>query len=387
MVYRFVQIFLLVLFPGILWQCHSPTEEEVHEVYIPPMVTFAGDTVPVWDPEIRERLEKELYINTYWQSNTALWIKRSGRWFPMIDSILKKNQIPEDFKYLVPVESGFENVTSGKGAVGFWQIMEPTAKEFGLMVNEEIDHRLDPARATEAACKLLLRGKKVLGNWVSVAASYNVGISGLNKVMEAQYTDRFYDLIINQETGRYFFRALAAKLILGNPEKYGFHNLKPYAAYETKTLKLDSSVHDLAFWCRQNGFSYKCFRMVNPWIKTGRILISDSLPVVSLSIPLNCPLYTKLELKPIPVGIKDSIQIARQGIIENLVNKKDIKAHAQVEKSLKKTQDFHVVKAGESLSLIVMQYHLTTEALFALNPGLASKQHKIYSGMKIRIAR
>ncbi len=366
-------------------QCRSPEEKGIGEIYIPEVVTFAGDTIPISDPEIRERLEKELWINVYWQSNTALWIKRSGRWFPLIDSILKSRQVPEDFRYLVPVESGFENVTSNKGAVGFWQIMEPTAKEFGLVVNEEIDQRLDPVKSTEAACSLLLRGKRVLGNWTSVAASYNVGISGLQKVMAAQYTDNFYDLLINQETGRYFFRALAAKLIISHPEKYGFKELKPYTPYETKTTILDSSVRDLAFWCRQNGFSYKCFRMVNPWVRTGRIMLSDSLPRLAISIPQNCSLYTRLELQPLPV--QDSILMANQAVIQNLVNKKDMKAHANPEKSKSKLPDVHEVKAGENLSLIAQKYQLTSEQLFALNPGLRQKQNKIHKGMKIRVSR
>ncbi len=380
------RIFISFFSAFLFWHCQSRQEDEIRDLYIPEIVTFAGDTIPIEDPEIRERLEKELWINAYWESNTAMWIKKSGRWFPLIDSILKQNQIPEDFRYLVPIESGFENVTSNKGAVGFWQLMEPTAREFGLIINPEIDQRLDPKLATEAACKLLQRGQKVLGNWTEVAASYNIGISGLQKVMASQYTDQFYDLLINPETGRYFFRAIAAKLILSHPEKYGYSRLNPYPSIESKNQVLDSSIQDLAYWCRQNGFSYKCFRLVNPWIKTGRITLGDSIKSLTISIPINCKVYTKAPLKEIPLPLQDSISEANHTIIQNLVNKKDMKAHAELEKPKPAEPLFHEVKSGENISLIAQKYKLSVSELFLLNPGLEKKQNKIFKGMKIRVS-
>jgi hypothetical protein len=368
----------------LLTNCASKKKEGLQDLYIPEVVTFAGDTVPIQDPEIRERLEKELWINVYWQSNTVQWIKKSGRWFPMIDSLLKQNQVPGDFKFLVPIESSFENVSSHKGAVGFWQLMEPTAKEFGLIINEEMDQRLDPRLATQAACKLINRGKKVLGNWTSVAASYNIGITGLKNVMESQYTDSFYDLLINPETGRYFFRALAAKLILSEPEKYGFDFLKKYEPYPVETKKVDSSILDLPHWCRRQGVSYKCFRMVNPWIKSSRISVSDSIPFFELDIPKNCRLYTSLPLPDSRPPLTDSVAVTRQSIFQNLVNNKDMLAHKEIH-SKKDQTIFHEVKAGENISLIAQKYKMELKMLFELNPGLEKKQNKIHKGMKIKV--
>lgn len=373
-------IFVLIL---QILGCAENKTHRVEDIYLPDVVTFAGDTIPTNDPDIKERLEKELWINAYWQSNTAQLIKKSGRWFPMIDSILKSHDIPSDFKYLVAIESSFENVTSNKGAVGFWQLMEPTAKEFGLKVNPEIDERLNPEKSTVAAVLLLKRGKKNLGNWAAVAASYNIGIQGLKNVMGSQYTDDFYDLLINQETGRYLFRALACKLIFTEPEKYGFGvltNLKPIANLK---VRIDTSISDIAYWSRQNGFSYKCFRQANPWVKTNRLTTSDSIPFFEISLPTTCITYTKLAIsgkKP-----SDSTLNANEQIVQNLVNQKNMIAHKNASIKDSMVVDYHMVRSGENLSLIAQKYNLTVQQIFDLNPGLQKKQNKIDKGSKIKI--
>jgi len=365
-------------------QCkEKPLTRQILDVYIPDVLTFAGDTIPIWDQEIKERLERELWINTHWQSSTAMWIKKSGKWFPIIDSILKANGIPEDFKYLIAIESGFENVSSNKGAVGFWQLMEPTAREFGLIINEEIDQRLDPEKAGTAACKLLNRGKASLGNWSSVAASYNIGITGLKKVKEAQYTDNYYDLFINSETGRYLFRILAAKLILSQPEKYGYGQLKTYPVWQTRKQVIDSSIMDLAFWCRKQGFSYKCFRLVNPWIKGNSLHISDSTGSLTIGIPLNCKTYTKIQMPEYEFLQSDSIKNQNQAVFENLVNTKDLVGLKVAIR--KRIPEFHEVKNGENLSLIASKYKITVQELFDLNPGLEKNQNKISKGKKLKV--
>jgi len=381
---RLLGYFLIAHF--LLESCKEKNQfhGQIQDLYIPEVLTFAGDTIPILDQEIKERLERELWINTYWQSNTAQWIKKSGKWFPLIDSILKANKIPEDFKYLVAIESSFENVSSNKGAVGFWQLMEPTAKEFGLIVNEEIDQRLDPERAGTAACQLLNRGKLALGSWSAVAASYNIGISGLKKVMEAQYSDNYYDLLINQETGRYLFRILAAKLILSQPEKYGFGMLQAYPKWIYQKQILDSSIADLPYWCRKNGFSYKCFRLVNPWIKSNSLHVADSLGQLTISIPTNCNTYTTKQLPAHFSFTKDSSLEARKAIFDNLINKKDMMAQKLTESP--KSVEFHEVKSGENLSLIASKYQLSMEKLFDLNPGLEKKQNKITKSLKLRVS-
>ena len=374
-----------VVFIGflLLCSCGNQNKNGIGDVYIPPVLTFAGDTIPIHDPEIRERLEREIWINQYWQSSTAMWIKKSGRWMPMLDSILRKNQVPEDFKYLVAIESGFENVTSNKGAVGFWQIMEPTGREFGLRIDNEVDERLNPEKSAEAACRLILRGKNVLGKWPETAISYNIGITGLKSVMAGQYSDSFYDLLINPESGRYLFRILAAKLILSQPEKYGFTNLKPYDSYLFKNLVVDQSIPDLPYWCRKNGYSFKCFRALNPWLKTNHIEISDSLGPITFKIPTNCVVYTKLGLPEFPQT--DSIVHINNHVYTNLVNQKNIIALKEGASPKVKTNEFHEIHSGESLGIIAQKYNISLSELFNLNPGLEKNQHKILKGQKLRI--
>lgn len=358
-------------------------KEGISDVYIPEVLVFAGDTIPLSDPDIRERLEKELYINTYWHSNTALWVKKSARWFPVIDSVLAAHQIPSDFKYLVPVESSFDNVTSNKGAVGFWQLMEPTAKEFGLIINPEIDERLHVEKASFAACQLLNRGKKVLGNWVSVAASYNIGISGLSSVMEAQFSRNFYDLMINAETGRYLFRILAAKLILENPEKYGFHNLSPYPGKKFTLETVNTGIPNLALWCKKRGLSYKCFRMANPWIKSNSLLMPDSAGALQVAIPTDCRVYDTSPPESFANQTNKADTGNQQPVFDHLVNQKDMRQWKESTQTAKPEILVHEVKQGENLSLIASKYGFTVPELYERNPELKSSKGKIHKGMQL----
>lgn len=379
--------FGFLIFAGLLVGCKQETGANVEDLYMPEVITFAGDTIPIGDPDIRERLERELWINVYWQSNTAQLIRKSGRWFPMIDSILKQEGIPDDFKYLVAIESSFENVTSPKGAVGFWQLMEPTAKEFGLQVNDEIDERLHPVKSTLAATKLLKRGRSVLGHWSAVAASYNVGITGLKRVMDSQYTDHFYDLLINQETGRYLYRALACKLIFTSPERYGYGKLLPLKTYSTVPATLDSSVSDLAYWCRSRGFTYKCFRQVNPWIKSNRLTVSDSIASYSILLPTQCYVYTKRVLNLPNISALDTGTTQQDAVFQHLINQKDMNALKATEMLKTAHELMHTVKPGENLSLIAAKYHLTPVELFQLNPDLEKKKNRIAAGLQIIVRK
>lgn len=317
---------LLLLAYGWMSCSREPKTQVIKEgagrVFIPDTLLFAGEKVPVQEPDIRERLEKELLVNRYWYSSTAQWLRRSERWFPVIDSVLRVNGIPSDFRYLVAIESGFENVVSPKGATGFWQIMEATGLEYGLVITPEIDERLDPEKAGEAACKLLKRAYAQFHSWSAASVSYNVGIHGLSSVMNAQYTDSFYDVLINQESSRYLFRILAAKLILEDPEKYGFEKPKPVPAYQWKIQEISEPIPDLPWWCRKHGFSYKCFRLLNPWIKTSRLKFPDGMTSVKVKMPVNCGLFTSLQVPEEPV--KDSLASLNESVEANLVRQKDV---------------------------------------------------------------
>ena len=177
-------------------------------------IDFCGELLPLENPDIWERFDKELLKNTYWQSNTLLLHKRAHKYFPIIEPILAEYQVPDDFKYLALIESGLENVISPAGATGFWQIMKETAKEFGLEVNTEIDERYHLKKSTIFACKFLLQAKEKFGSWTLAAAAYNMGKTGLQKQINIQKVNTYYDLLLNNETSRYVFRILSLKEIL-----------------------------------------------------------------------------------------------------------------------------------------------------------------------------
>lgn len=250
-------------------------EEKFHEDYrvysltIPKDLTFCGNRVPTYDMDIRERMDRELLVNTYWQSNTMLFHKRAHRWFPVIEPILKEYGVPDDFKYLAVIESGLINSVSPSGAVGYWQILEATAKEYGLEVNVEVDERYHVERSTEAACRFLKDAYSKFGSWEMAAAAYNMGMGGVGKQSKRQRTNNYYDLVLGHETSRYVFRIIAAKLILENPTRYGFHFREKdlYQPEQTFTLKIDSAVTDFAYVAAKHNTTYKILKIFNPWLR------------------------------------------------------------------------------------------------------------------------
>lgn len=242
---------------------------------LPEQLDFAGEPVPMRDHEILERLEREIYVNAYWESNMLLMMKRSGKFFPAIEKILAKHRIPEDFKYVALIESGLMNVVSPAGARGFWQFMEGTAKDYGLEVNKEVDERYHYEKATEAACKYLQKAYAKFGKWTNVAASYNIGQTGLARRMNDQHQPDYYQLLLNEETSRYMFRILAFKEIFENPGKYGFELSKDdlYELPEMRTLVIKSSIKDLADWAIKHGSNYKELKVYNPWLRMDKITL------------------------------------------------------------------------------------------------------------------
>jgi len=238
-------------------------------VELPKEIDFAGERVPLENFDVKEALERELLINSYWQSQTIMLIKKSTRYFGLIEPILKKMNIPNDFKYLSLAESGFSNVTSHIGAVGFWQFIPATAKDYGLEVNDEVDERYHIEKSTKAACMFLKESYKVYKTWSMAAASYNAGRKALNKQIERQYTDYYYDILLNEETSRYIFRIIALKLILTNPKKYGY-NLSPEDFYQPipfTEISVNKEIKDLAQFAFDKGTNYKMLKVLNPWLR------------------------------------------------------------------------------------------------------------------------
>lgn len=241
----------------------------IYSVPHPEALTFAGEAVPMEDPEVFQHFDRELLVNTYWQSQTVLFLKRSAQYFPVIEPILKEYQIPTDFKYLPLIESGFTNVVSPAGAVGFWQIMEGTGKEYGLEITKEVDERYHLEKATRVACKYLTEAHQELGSWTLAAASYNMGISGVKKQLERQGADNFYDLTLNLETGRYLYRLMAVKQIIENPLQYGFHVREKdrYQPIPTRSVSVDSTIDDFGAFAKEFGINYRILKYHNPWLR------------------------------------------------------------------------------------------------------------------------
>ncbi len=238
-------------------------------IQIPADLNFAGEAVPIDDPEIMERIDREFLVNTYWQSNALLLIKRANQYFPIIEPILAKNGIPDDFKYLAVAESGLQNVVSHAGATGFWQIMKGTGREYGLEINSNVDERYHLQKSTEVACRYLNKYKKKFGNWTLTASSYNAGAGAINKYLGIQKVDNYYDLLLGQETGRYLFRIMAIKEILSNPEKYGFYIEKKdlYNTVTTSTIEVSKPILNFADFAREHEINYKILKRHNPWLR------------------------------------------------------------------------------------------------------------------------
>jgi len=256
-------------------------------VELPTSIIFAGETISLTNFDVRESLDRELLANSYFQSQTILYLKKSKRYFHLIEPILKKNNIPDDFKYLSLAESGFqEKVTSPAGAVGLWQLMKKAAMENGLEVSIEVDERYHAEKSTEAACRYLSHSYHQYGNWVNVAASYNAGISGIKRQTELQDSRNYFDLQFNEETARYVYRILALKLILENPEKYGFKvtDEEKYPVLSCKVVVVSGSVTNLADYAHNQGINYKILKYFNPWLRQS-YLKNPSRKSYSIKIP------------------------------------------------------------------------------------------------------
>lgn len=241
----------------------------VYALPIPESLEFAGEPVPLDNPDIRERFDRELLVNVYWQSNGLLLFKRANRYFPQIEPLLKKYGLPDDFKYLAVAESALEYKSSPAGASGIWHFMKATGLEYGLEINSYVDERYDLEKATMVAAEYLKKSKDRFGSWTMAAASYNAGVAGMNRQIGRQNQTDYYDLLLNAETSRYVFRILALKEIMTNPEKYGFNFRQKdlYPNIPTYKVKVDYPVEDWAEWVEPYGINYKILKIHNPWLR------------------------------------------------------------------------------------------------------------------------
>lgn len=252
--------------------------ENARFISLPSKLDFAGEPVPLSDPDVRERLDREIHINTYWHTNTILMIKRANRWLPIIEKELANAGIPDDFKYVVAIETNFKNDTSPANAVGFWQFLKTSGREKGLEITTEVDERYDPQKATVAAAKYLMHSYKKFDSWTLAAASYNRGVSGMIRAIEHQNERNYYSLLLNEETSRYLFRILAAKLILSAPQEYGFmvNSNELYQPFETYDIEIAESIPSLVDWAQQHSISYRQLKRYNPWLRADKLTITGN---------------------------------------------------------------------------------------------------------------
>lgn len=245
----------------------------VYALPVPEEMDFAGEMVPLKEADVHERMDRELLVNTYWQSNALLLMKRANKYFPIIEPILAEEGIPNDFKYLAVIESGLTQAVSPARAIGFWQIMEGTGRDYKLEINSNVDERYNIEKSTRVAANYLKKAKEKFGTWTLAAAAYNAGNRGVSRQLERQKVEDYYDLLLGEETGRYVFRILALKEIMNDPKKYGFHFEEDdlYKPVPTRKVKVDTAVSDFANFAHQFDINYKILKIHNPWLREAHL--------------------------------------------------------------------------------------------------------------------
>lgn len=260
---------------------------KIKALKLPHNLNLAGERVPLEMQDIKERMDRELLVNTYWQSNGLLLIKRVHKYFPILEPLLKKYGLPDDFKYLAVAESALIDETSSAGAAGMWHFMRGTGKEYGLEINKNVDERYNIEKSTKVAAEYLIKAKERLGSWTLAAAAYNAGNYGIAKRLKAQGVTSYYDALLPDETERYVFRIIALKEVLSNPKKYGFifDQSDLYTLPTTKTVKVDTVITNIANFAKHFGTNYKELKLHNPWLRQNK-LNNKSRKMYEIKIPI-----------------------------------------------------------------------------------------------------
>ncbi|MBE7693340.1 lytic transglycosylase domain-containing protein [Tenacibaculum finnmarkense] len=287
-------VFVAVLLTNTISKKNEPKIKNVAESYeiravkAPSYMELAGERVPLEKADVKEHMDRELLVNTYWQSNGVLLIKRANKFFPIIEPLLEKYGVPDDFKYLCVAESALINIPSSKGAAGYWHFMPATGREYGLEVNRNVDERYNLEKSTRVAAEYLKKAKKKLGSWTLAAAAYNAGNGRISQRLKQQQVDNYYDLLLNSETSRYVFRILALKEVLGNPNKYGFiyDQEDLYTFPTTYNVQVNTSIANITNFAKKYEVTYKELKLVNPWLRESK-LNNKSNKTYTIKIPMN----------------------------------------------------------------------------------------------------
>ncbi|WP_405604539.1 lytic transglycosylase domain-containing protein [Polaribacter sp. Asnod1-A03] len=254
---------------------------------LPTNLNLAGERVPLENPNIKERMDRELLVNTYWQSNGLLLIKRANKYFPILEPLLKKYGLPDDFKFLALAESAFIDETSSAGAAGMWHFMKATGKEYGLEINSNVDERYNIEKSTKVAAEYLKKSKERFGSWTLAAAAYNAGNYGVSRRLKTQQVNSYYDALLSNETERYVFRIIALKEVISNPKKYGFvfDEDDLYTLPKTRTIKVDTAIANIASFAKTFGLTYKELKLHNSWLRENK-LNNKSRKLYEIKIPI-----------------------------------------------------------------------------------------------------
>lgn len=260
---------------------------EYKPIKVPEQLSFAGEKVPLEHIDVYESMDREMQVNAYWHSQAIFILKRVDRYFKVIEPILKAQGIPDDFKYLAVAESGLiDRAKSPVGAIGIWQFMRATGREYGLQINNEIDERYHLEKATKAACKYLKKNYQKFRSWTMVAATYNAGRSQILKQIDRQKVNNYYDLLLSEETSRYVFRILAMKQLITTPEKFGFkvNDSDKYPFIPTRKVKVKTKVANFAQFALDQGINYKILKQFNPWLRQN-YLTNKARKTYEIAIP------------------------------------------------------------------------------------------------------
>mgnify|MGYP001453132647 CR=1 FL=1 len=250
-------------------------------------LTFCGDRVPTHDFSVKARLEREMNRLVFDPAGADLIYNRSLRYRETFERILTKHGVPRDMFYLAIAESNLSNATSPVGAVGFWQFMEGTARQYGLEVSETVDERYHPIKATNAAARYLRDMYRQFGDWALVTAAYNMGQGRLGNAMGRQGADNYYQLSLNEETSRYLFRVLSAKNLLEKPGHYGVRlkKRKAYKPVPTYAVQAQENIPDLITFAAEHGTSYDVLKTLNPWLISAHLEVEPG-KTYELRLPL-----------------------------------------------------------------------------------------------------
>jgi membrane-bound lytic murein transglycosylase D len=335
---------------------------------IPKNLDFCGEAFPSNNYEIKKNLEREFYNKSYWQSGSGFLFQKARKWFPYIEPILKREGVPDDFKYVAVIESHLSNVVSPAGAAGFWQLVPTSARGYGLVVNDFVDERYHVEKATEAACKHFKDGYEIFKNWTLSAAAYNLGIGGLQNAMTRQNADNYYDLMLNHETAAFVYRILAYKTLLSNPAQFGLKKRKQskLSKVPMKRFMIDTTIHDLKAFAKTQQISYAAVKLFNPWLLQNQLPVEEGQKFV-IEVPKDNKDYSDYS----------SDLLGENGYIPQDETEPPMSAPDTLKTALATQTITHAVKEGELLSEIASFYELNEKEIRQWNKLTENEQPKV----------